>query len=552
MLLRLTKQRSDCIICIMLAVLKTSMLVFYAVAAGLALLPVVVFFVALIRKKHVRRGYDVLFIVFAVLAMLCALAVGAFAVVLQYAPFKTATGSIGDKLYFFYNGKELFAVPKIGYAATLFADLKKIGVIVPFAVAGLYFMATVTVGAKTFRKKNKRKKDAAPAHEQAPAQDMLAQEGSERAETVSEQETASPLFSQPTQLGEQTQESETFATGEPTQDELLPSETAKSIVDEIDALVDGAAPAPGASDIDSQLQRAIREGYALFDGTSGQDEDTHAQESMPYTDSASVAQEDYPAREEYHEEEIPAEEEQAEEDTFAEEDTPSEEETYVAEEEPVEEEPYIEDGTPVAREHAAEEKEENTAGAYVPPVRRQEVRIPEYIANDLPKPTHVRTIVRRPPARNGEELSRYAARVEERREGKESAKSAPAAAPAPAANVQKSKGGTKVATKKTSAGKPAAAENRTQGTPSSSRKTAKTAAATPQKAAPQKATSKSAQTEQTPHKDVTAQTDSLPLTRKYIILNRRSAAAIFNEYLNSKRDKEKEELTESLNTIIIK
>ena len=51
---------------------------------------------------------------------------------------------------------------------------------------------------------------------------------------------------------------------------------------------------------------------------------------------------------------------------------------------------------------------------------------------------------------------------------------------------------------------------------------------------------------------MTAEENNLPLTRKYIILNRRNAAALFNDYLNSKRESEKEELTESLNTIIMK
>ena len=53
-------------------------------------------------------------------------------------------------------------------------------------------------------------------------------------------------------------------------------------------------------------------------------------------------------------------------------------------------------------------------------------------------------------------------------------------------------------------------------------------------------------------KQVVAETGGLPLTRKYIILNRRNAAAVFNDYLNSKRRQEKDEITGSLNTIIMK
>lgn len=53
-------------------------------------------------------------------------------------------------------------------------------------------------------------------------------------------------------------------------------------------------------------------------------------------------------------------------------------------------------------------------------------------------------------------------------------------------------------------------------------------------------------------KRVEAQSGGLPLTRKYIILNRRNAATVFNDYLNSKRQNEKDELTGSLNTIIMK
>lgn len=55
-----------------------------------------------------------------------------------------------------------------------------------------------------------------------------------------------------------------------------------------------------------------------------------------------------------------------------------------------------------------------------------------------------------------------------------------------------------------------------------------------------------------PDKTVVAEESALPVTRKYVILNRRNAATVFNDYLNSKRKQEKEEITGSLNTIIMK
>ena len=124
-------------------------------------------------------------------------------------------------------------------------------------------------------------------------------------------------------------------------------------------------------------------------------------------------------------------------------------------------------------------------------------------------PTRVRTIVRRPTAKNIADIEKRAEEILEESEGQ-----------APAANGNKSDTAQKNGTEKVRAAR--------QQTPA-------------QKKEPPRA-----------DKVVVAEESGLPLTRKYIILNRRNAAAIFNDYLNSKRDVEKEELKGSLNTIIIK
>ncbi|MDE7395806.1 MAG: hypothetical protein K2M95_06785 [Clostridiales bacterium] len=153
-----------------------------------------------------------------------------------------------------------------------------------------------------------------------------------------------------------------------------------------------------------------------------------------------------------------------------------------------------------------------------PPLRRRGV----YTQPSSENGARLRTIVRRPAARSIEEIE---ARAEE----------ITGAAPK-AANTVKAQ--SKPAQKETTAKTGAPAK----------RAPAKRAATKPQTKSPQVGAAKKRATAKTVEPEETG----LPLTRKYIILNRRSAASVFNDYLNQKREQEKAEITGSLNTIIIK
>ncbi|MDE6398817.1 MAG: hypothetical protein K2L51_05800 [Clostridiales bacterium] len=445
----------------MLSAVKTSSIVFYAAAAGLALLLAVVFLIVAVRKRRARNGADVLFIIVGTLILLAALAVGAFAVVVRYAPFSLTAAETGEKLRILYNGKVLFSVPFIGKAVTVFAELALIGVIAPFAVAGLALISVITVGAKTYRRKKEKKEKR-------------------RLATVAE--NAAPE-SEDTVVDERVEPAENTAVDPPAPEESAPSpdiepEAAKSILDAIDALVDGASVPPAPHDVSEQLRRAIEEGYALAD--------------IPNEEPAGLTEDGLT-------EEEPEEQESEPED-----------DSELSYESVEEEQPEI---VPERRRVRGDDK----VIAVDPESITHERHAPAFDERNIASRTRVRTIVRRPAARNIEELTRRAEELEEGRGQERTAvkkSEEPPTPPQKPANARKNAGGKRSATQKNASAKQAqpAAE----------------------------------------HKNVTAEENNLPLTRKYIILNRRNAAAVFNEYLNSKRAQEKDELTGSLNTIIMK
>ena len=67
-----------------LSAIRLSSMIFYAVSAGIAALVAAVFFVAVFRRKRVRRAGDVLFFVFGSVFLFVGLIVGAFAVIRAY------------------------------------------------------------------------------------------------------------------------------------------------------------------------------------------------------------------------------------------------------------------------------------------------------------------------------------------------------------------------------------------------------------------------------------------------------------------------------------
>lgn len=519
----------------MVSAVQTSSIVFYAATAGLALVSLAVFFCALCGKKRSRRGVDVLWIVLGVLLSLIALATGAFAVIRAYAPLGLSVQDNAGKLAFSYNGSQIFAVPYIGKAVSIFAALKVVGVAAPFAVAGICLLSVIVLGVKTRRKKKAKK---APPQENIIAFDRDAEPQAEQTEPYAE-----PVREEPRVEAEETD----------TRDmpEALDREAAHSIVDEIDKLVTGDDSRADSVEIDAALERAILEGYAMLDG----EKDAYASEPFEDSDETEEASEDTGADEPVQESDATEETAESEEETNTQEEIISEEETKSEEEIQSEttesEEEFESDGDTEAdakeetwayEEEFGDTEEQNSEDLpetpeIVPESHRaraeryaaktvidvdsdrvfEERPVRRFEFSESSVPARVRTIIRRPTAHNVAEIEKRA------RE-----KQAEDAAGKANKQASETKSGKSVAAqnKQTSAHKPTAAQDKQ----------------TP----PRKSAAKPVE------KAVTAEENNLPLTRKYIILNRRNAAALFNDYLNSKRESEKEELTESLNTIIMK
>ena len=137
----------------MLAAVKSSSVIFYAVAAVFAVLLAIDFFIALLRPRRLRRGGDVLFFIVGTLLMLITLTVGLFAVINRYNIFGLSVLSVPDgkffELLFYSSGKEVFSLPYLGKGVDIFAELDLSGIIIPFAVFLICLMSVITVGAKT-------------------------------------------------------------------------------------------------------------------------------------------------------------------------------------------------------------------------------------------------------------------------------------------------------------------------------------------------------------------------------------------------------------------
>ncbi len=424
----MTNTRAYRIISVMSAVKFTANIVFYTVAAAIALLFAVVFSVSLFRKKRKRNAFDVIVIIVGTLVLLGSLAACAFAVINAYAPFGlSASGESGGKLEILYNGNALFAVPYIGGAAGLFAELGLISVVAPAAIFLMCLISLITLGAKTYRLKKIKDKIAdnieLPLKADEPTNSDSAQE--EIKADIEQTAEESPL-----ELAVREEE----LLPEPEQSEIEPR-AVRNIFDEIDKLVTGSEGGSESRRIDDQLKKAIEEGYALRDALEN-------------------AAEEEPLEEE---EEPETEEEPEEEEPPAIHKKPEEEEEH----EEITEEPLPEIVPESGRVTARRRIAANTVIAVDEPeaISEDTERHFAHSSQELPA-ARVRTIIRR--------------------------------------------------------------------------------------------TDKKEEQKKAPDKTVEAQSGGLPLTRKYIILNRRNAAAVFNDYLNSKRESEKAELKDSLNTIIMK
>lgn len=417
----MTNTRAYRIIIVMSAVKFTANIVFYTVAAAIALLFAVVFSVSLFGRKRKRNAFDVIVIIFGTLVLLGSLAVCAFAVINAYAPFGLSASGESGKLEILYNGNALFAVPYISGAAGLFAELGLISVVAPAAIFVMCLISLITLGAKTYRLK--KIKDGIADNIDLPLKaDESAENDSVKEESKADiEETAE---NNPLELAMREEE----LLPAPEQSEIEPR-AVRNIFDEIDKLVTGSEGGSESRRIDDQLKKAIEEGYALRDALEN-------------------AAEEEPSKEEEPEEE----EEPETEEKFQEEEREEEEIT----EEPL---PEIvpESGRVTARRRIAA----NTVIA---------VDEPEAISEDTER--HVAHSSQELPAARVRTIIRHTDKKEEQKKA--------------------------------------------------------------------------------PDKTVEAQSGGLPLTRKYIILNRRNAAAVFNDYLNSKRESEKAELKDSLNTIIMK
>ncbi len=553
-----------------------SSIIFCSVAAALALLFVIMFVVAVARKKRVRKGFDVVKLLFGSLAFIVAFVAGAFAVVNKYQLLKLSTVSDGGALSFLYAGKELFSIPKLGFAAVVFNRLKLVGVVAPFAICLLSLIAMIAVTAKTYSKKKAKKIAETSVKPAKKSFEPSEPEPNVTGEPVDEIENEStPSFDEPQTFA---QEESEFVLTEP--DDEIDSVEARNIVDEIDRLVTGEHE-PLDDEIDDRLRRAIKEGYELtsaFEDSASIRSEEFKEENLqdiPSSFNESAEKVDYieeesdgESEEEFSEnsndefyadepEENPYDEPFAQETLKETEDEPTEEtepsyEDFAFANEPDGEDEPVEEETEDARESyaamsarsqfdsvvtAKEKKSEKTqnlsSGRKAEPVRG------DYDESLIP--TRVRTIIRRPTAKNMEEIERrVSAQTEQEKEPVAVAKAAVASEKSAEQKKETSSSAKKAAPRKKNGGVSGKSDAQTK---ASSKSGAKIADSKNDEAKAEKPTVS---------KSVVAEINNLPLTRKYIILNRRNAAAVFNEYLNGKREQEKKEITGSLNTIIIK
>lgn len=543
----------------------------------MALLFVVMFVVASARKKRVRRGLDAVKLIFGSLVFIAAFVAGAFAVVNKYELFKLSVSSDGSALAFLYAGKKLFSVPALGIAVVFFNRLKWFGIAAPFALCFLSLIAMLAVSIKTYSKK-KAKKQATKTLCVTPAESGEKSEP-EKGEILEETapkeqgDDVDTLYDEPAALAQETGEME-FS--EPS--DGIDSAEARNIVDEIDKLVTGEHE-PLDDEIDDRLRRAIKEGYALSDafenpataneGTlnDGADDSEYIPAAL-FAEKEDVGQEEYDdededfsdftadydeenngfatdgdyKREPYAEEELDEENAEPSYEDFA---FANEPESEPEREEEIEEEDETPDNyaatTANTNTNARSFSQQADSGATRNMSASRKV---EPVRGDYDEsliPTRVRTIIRRPTAKNIEEIERRVVSDSEREKELASAKQTPKT-PAKPLEMEKTAA---VSEKK----KPASTRKK-------SGATTKKSSAQPSKASAAKDEAKTAERSEpiksAESKSVVAEINNLPLTRKYIILNRRNAAAVFNEYLNGKREQEKKEITGSLNTIIIK
>lgn len=454
--LRLTKHRVDCIIFIMLSAVKTSSLIFYSVAAAVALLLAVSFFVALFRKRHKRGAADVLGIVFFTLVMAAAAITAAATFTARYGLSGLSVTCADGIFSLLYDGKRLFSVPYLGYYVDIFVSEGLLGIIIPPAEFALALAAAIAAGVKS--RADKRAFTGAKEPESISDNDTRISEDGGAADgenAFGEEDSAEDApYSDDKAV-------EDAAYDIDSDEGVISSDAARNIVDEIDMLVTGSDGVDKGGSVDDELLRAIREGYAIRDSIENASED-----ALDYPEDFS-GDEETPVGDVYSE-------------LYDAVDAASEEFTEEQTDETLDSEvtPEIVHST---RKRAMPDPEDviPVEGEKIPAERIRKVEPGEY--NDAMGKTRVRTIIRRPAAKDLTDIERRAEEVLK--------------------------------------------EDKTE---TSDKK---------QKQA---------------DKQVTAQQGGLPLTRKYIILNRRNAAAVFNDYLNSKREREKEEITGSLNTIIMK
>lgn len=531
----------------------------------MALLFVIMFVVASARKKRVRRGLDAVKLIFGSLVFIAAFVAGAFAVVNKYELFKLSVSSDGSALAFLYAGKKLFSVPALGIAVVFFNRLKWFGIAAPFALCFLSLIAMLAVSIKTYSKK-KAKKQATKTLCVTPAESGEKSEP-ERGEIFEETapkeqgDDEDTLYDEPAALAQETGEME-FS--EPS--DGIDSAEARNIVDEIDKLVTGEHE-PLDDEIDDRLRRAIKEGYALSDAfenpaTANKGTLNDGADDSEYIPAALFAEKededfsDFTAdydeenngfatdgdfeREPCAEEELDEENAEPSYEDFA---FANEPESESEREEEIEEEDETPDNyaATTANTNARSFSQQADSGATRNMSASRKV---EPVRGDYDEsliPTRVRTIIRRPTAKNIEEIERRVVSDSEREKELASAKQTPKT-PAKPLETEKT---TAVSEKK----KPASTRKK-------SGATTKKSSAQPSKISAAKDEAKTAELSEPKNsaesKSVVAEINNLPLTRKYIILNRRNAAAVFNEYLNGKREQEKKEITGSLNTIIIK
>lgn len=507
-------------------------IVYTAVAAFFAGLFLVVNILLICRKKYVRRAVDTVFYIVSCILFAAFLLAGLFGIVTKTALFGLHFRPQGTNLFITYGDKAL-SLAHLGSLYRVFDTA--MGWSLWGVVVGLNFLELILHPLKA----KKRQKSVLSSQLQSQAESL---ESVETAAADGEAEEAS---------GFETDTAEPVTAGEPTDKDELITDTDEVVADK-EELTDSAEPTAAAdteprdaeeiteaadapiildkktaAEVMSEIDRLVD-----FAARTGQDDEPDVDAREEQADSAS---EEIPLSEAARSEDAEAQigtqisdESEGEPNRIA-----AEEENAVAADHTGESEPDR------AKTDAPEGRSKEAAGRVYP-----ELRIKTIVRRSIVIPSPYKT------AAAGTETAAATDAQEKTQSGQEAR---PPQRKAPAQSAEK-KTEAKQSAEKT--GKQGAAKGRSR------KKTQSAAVSSARPSDPIEVEAieihpaeEPAQAEQTPTgdaKEVRPIETELPVTKRYVILNRRNVVNMFSEYLGSKDKTEQEKLTSSINTIIYK